>query len=191
GNTAQAKTLAKQLIRLRKQTEKNTSVQSQIQSVGHRTLAMQSTLTMTKGMTGATQAMKTANKQMDLAKMQKTMAEYATQNEMMDMKEEMSMFSVVGCKPDSLRADDEEEGEEIMNQVLDEIGISVSQQVYPPSPPPAFIFRAPFIDLTLPTFPRSQLPSAGRAALPAGKEKESRAEEDALQARLDELMRGG
>ncbi|KAJ3300258.1 hypothetical protein HK104_002820 [Borealophlyctis nickersoniae] len=160
-NISQAKLLAKQLIRLRKQKEKNMVVQSQISGIGFRTQTIQSQVALGKAMGGATKAMAGANKQMNLEQMQQQMQAFAEQNAQMDMKEEM-MNDVIDNVMDS--EEDEEEGENIMNQVLDEIGISMGQQ----------------------------LASAPRTALASGKQKQAvRGEDDALQARLDELMKGG
>ncbi|KAJ3041762.1 Charged multivesicular body protein 2b [Rhizophlyctis rosea] len=159
-NMAQAKLLAKQLIRIRKQQEKNMTVQSQINGIGYRTQAIQSQAAMAKAMGGATKAMVGANKQMDLQKLQVQMQEFAEQNAQMDMKEEMMNDAIDNVMDED---EDEEEGENIMNQVLDEIGIGVGQQ----------------------------LADAPRTALPSGKGKETtKAEEDELQARLDELLKG-
>ncbi|KAJ3049177.1 hypothetical protein HK097_009801 [Rhizophlyctis rosea] len=173
-NMAQAKLLAKQLIRLRKQKEKNMTVQSQINGIGYRTQAIQSQVAMGKAMSGATKvislvmkkqhpyAMVGANKQMDLMKMQKQMQDFAEQNAQMDMKEEMMNDAIDNVMDED---EDEEEGENIMNAVLDEIGISVGQ--------------------SLADAPRTALPSA------KGKARESnKSEEDELQARLDSLLKG-
>lgn len=45
---------------------------------------------MAKAMTGATKVMQSANKTMNLQKMQQQMMEFEKANTMMDMKEEMS-----------------------------------------------------------------------------------------------------
>lgn len=66
------------------------------------------------------------NHQMNLPAMQKIMMEFEKESEMMDMKEEI-MNDVID---DTMaEEDDEEETETIVNQVLDEIGITLDQSV--------------------------------------------------------------
>ena|SRR5437868_14751164 len=70
--------------------------------------------------------MKSMNRQMNLPAMQKIMAEFEKESEIMDMKEDM-MNDVID---DTMAEEnDEEESDEIVNQVLDEIGISLDQSV--------------------------------------------------------------
>ncbi len=70
--------------------------------------------------------MKSMNRQMNLPAMQKIMAEFEKESEIMDMKEDM-MNDVID---DTMAEEnDEEESDEIVNQVLDDIGISLDQSV--------------------------------------------------------------
>src|SRR5436190_17610662 len=70
--------------------------------------------------------MKSMNRQMNLPAMQKIMAEFEKESEIMDMKEDM-MNDVID---DTMAEEnDEEESDEIVSQVLDEIGISLDQSV--------------------------------------------------------------
>jgi len=69
--------------------------------------------------------MTAANKQMNLPELQKNMAEFEKQSMQMEMAEDMMNDAIDGLDD----AEDEEEGEDIMNQVLDEIGIDISMKM--------------------------------------------------------------
>lgn len=87
---------------------------------------MKSQMAMGKAMAGVTRSLQTMNRQMNTPAMQKMMMEFEKQSEMMDFKQEM-MDDVMN---DVLAGEDEEERtEEMVNQVLDEIGISASTQM--------------------------------------------------------------
>jgi len=66
------------------------------------------------------------NKKFNLPEIQKIMMEFEKQSEMMDMKEEMMNDAIDGAMED---ADDEDETDEIVNKVLEEIGINMEAQV--------------------------------------------------------------
>jgi response regulator of citrate/malate metabolism len=87
---------------------------------------MASSHAMTTAMSKSVGVMKTANKAMNINKLQSTMMNFEKESAMMDMKEEMMNDAVDGVMEGS---DDELEGEEIMNQVLDEIGIGIATSV--------------------------------------------------------------
>lgn len=66
------------------------------------------------------------NRQMNLPKIQQIMMQFERESELMDMKDEM-----MGDAIDDAFEEEEEEAEsdEIVNKVLDEIGISFNQEV--------------------------------------------------------------
>merc|ERR1711983_638898 len=66
------------------------------------------------------------NKQMKLPEIQKIMQEFEKQSEIMDMKEEMMSDVIDDALGDE---DDEEEGDAIVNQVLDELGLQMTDQI--------------------------------------------------------------
>ena len=66
------------------------------------------------------------NKKFNLPEIQKIMMEFEKQSEMMDMKEEMMNDAIDDAMED---ADDEDETDEIVNKVLEEIGINLDAQV--------------------------------------------------------------
>lgn len=68
------------------------------------------------------------NRGLNLPAIQKIMNEFEKESSMMDMKEEMMSEAVDDVMDDELE-DEEEEGDKILKEVLDEIGVSLSQQV--------------------------------------------------------------
>jgi hypothetical protein len=81
---------------------------------------------MAEAMRGATKAMSSMNRQMNLPQIQKIMMEFEKESELMDMKDEMMGDAIDDVMEEE---DDEVESEEIVNKVLDEIGISLNQEV--------------------------------------------------------------
>ena len=66
------------------------------------------------------------NRGLNLPAIQKIMTEFEKESSMMDMKEDMMSDAVDDVMEDE---EDEEEGDKILKQVLDEIGVDLSQQV--------------------------------------------------------------
>lgn len=78
---------------------------------------------MGRAMVGVTRSLAVMNRQMNLPAMQRMMMEFEKQNEMMDFKSEM-MDDVMD---DVFSADQEEERtEEMVGQILDEVGIGAT-----------------------------------------------------------------
>eukprot|EP01121_Diplochlamys_sp_Union-15-3_P017986 TRINITY_DN6453_c0_g1_i1.p1 TRINITY_DN6453_c0_g1~~TRINITY_DN6453_c0_g1_i1.p1 ORF type:complete len:136 (+),score=33.84 TRINITY_DN6453_c0_g1_i1:35-409(+) len=121
---------------------------------------------MADAMKGVTRAMIRMNRQINLPAMQQIMMEFERQSEIMNMKEE-----VIGETMDDMleQDDEEEETETIINQVLDEIGIDIGQEL-------------------------ADTPSSGAVKQPARKERvavgetELQADKD-LQQRLENLRK--
>jgi len=70
------------------------------------------------------------NRGLNLPAIQKIMNEFERESSMMDMKEEMMSEAVDDVMDDELE-DEEEEGDKILKEVLDEIGVDLSQKVRP------------------------------------------------------------
>ena len=68
------------------------------------------------------------NRGLNLPQIQRIMMEFERDSATMDMKEEMMSDAVDDVMDDELE-DEEEEGDKILKQVLDEIGVDLSQQV--------------------------------------------------------------
>jgi charged multivesicular body protein 2A len=82
---------------------------------------------MADAMKGVTKALKSMNKGINLPQVTKIMMDFEKESEMMNMKQELVNDTIDDAMDDM---DDEEESENIVNQVLDEIGISLNQDVY-------------------------------------------------------------
>lgn len=67
------------------------------------------------------------NRGLNLPGIQRIMTEFEKESSMMDMKEEMMSDAVDDVMDEE--EDEEEEGDKILKEVLDEIGVGLSQQV--------------------------------------------------------------
>src|SRR5436853_7423127 len=68
------------------------------------------------------------NRGLNLPAIQRIMTEFEKESAVMDMKEEMMADAVDDVMDDEVE-DEEEEGDKILREVLDEIGVNLSQQV--------------------------------------------------------------
>ncbi|KAI8982005.1 caspase domain-containing protein [Mycotypha africana] len=120
------KVMAKDLVRTRRNVQKFYQMKTQLQAIGLRIQTLRSSQQMAEAMRGATKAMGSMNRQMNLPQIQKIMMDFERESELMDMKDEMMGDAI----DDAFEEDeDEEESDEIVNKVLDEIGISLNQEV--------------------------------------------------------------
>lgn len=143
--------MAKDLVRTRRYVQKFYQMRTQLQAVGLRIQTLRSNQQMADAMRGATrvsrgcslskgtrqvtltrvlQAMGAMNRGLNLPQIQRIMNEFEKESATMDMKEEMMSDAVDDVMDDELE-DEEEEGDKILKQVLDEIGVDLSQQVRP------------------------------------------------------------
>jgi hypothetical protein len=70
------------------------------------------------------------NRQMNLPALQRIAMEFEKENDIMDQRQEMMDDAI----DDATGMEDEEESEDVVNQVLDEIGIDLGQAVRIPTP---------------------------------------------------------
>ncbi|KAJ5489112.1 DOA4-independent degradation protein 4 [Penicillium diatomitis] len=87
---------------------------------------------MMQSMKGATMLLGSMNRQMNLPALQRITMEFERENEIMDERQEMmddAIDEATGME------DDEAEGEDIVKEVLDEIGVDLTQAVRKPSVP--------------------------------------------------------
>ncbi|ORX85419.1 hypothetical protein BCR32DRAFT_217089 [Anaeromyces robustus] len=120
------KIMAKDLVRTRRYIQKFYEMKTQLQAVSLRIQTLQSNQTMTEAMKGVSSAMKTMNKQINLPQINKIMMNFEKESELMDIKEEMVNDAIDNVMEEE---DDEEESENIVNQIFDEIGISLNQEL--------------------------------------------------------------
>ncbi|CAG8438161.1 571_t:CDS:2 [Ambispora leptoticha] len=81
--------MAKDLVRTRRYSSKFQAMKTQLQAVSLRIQTLRSNQQMAEAMKGATKAMKSMNRQMNLPAIQKIMMEFEKESELMDMKEDM------------------------------------------------------------------------------------------------------
>ncbi|KAI9012622.1 charged multivesicular body protein 2a [Phycomyces nitens] len=120
------KVMAKDLVRTRRNVQKFYQMKTQLQAVGLRIQTLRSNQQMAEAMRGATKAMSSMNRQMNLPKIQHIMMEFERESELMDMKDEMMGDAIDDVVDEE---EDEAESDEIVNRVLDEIGISMNQEL--------------------------------------------------------------
>lgn len=123
GNKQAASVLAKQLVALRKQKNKNFMVGSRVQAIGSQQKMMHSNMKMADAMGTSTKTMTQINKVMDPKKTMKMMQDFQRESTKMEMSEEMISDTLDDLLTES---GDEEEEDAVVNQVLDEIGIEIS-----------------------------------------------------------------
>ncbi|PSR75119.1 hypothetical protein PHLCEN_2v9304 [Hermanssonia centrifuga] len=122
------KVMAKDLVRTRRYVQKFYQMRTQLQAVGLRIQTLRSNQQMAEAMRGATRAMGAMNRGLNLPQIQRIMREFEKESATMDMKEEMMSDAVDDVMDEGLE-DEEEEGDKILRQVLDEIGVDLSQQL--------------------------------------------------------------
>lgn len=137
---------------------------------------------MMQSMKGATMLLGSMNRQMNLPALQRIAMEFERENDIMDQRQEMMDDAI----DDVTGLEDEEEGEEVVNQVLDEIGVDLNNAV---SGPKHLLLRTTMLT----TFQLGETPTGiQKAAVPEGRVAQAiggGAEDDDLQARLDSLRR--
>lgn len=100
-------------------------MRTQLQAVSLRIQTVRSNEQMMQSMKGATQLLGSMNRSMRLPALQKIAMEFEKENDIMDQRQEMMDDAI----DDVTGAEDEEEGEEVIREVLDEIGVDLGQAV--------------------------------------------------------------
>eukprot|EP00921_Rhytidocystis_pertsovi_P009446 GHVQ01015183.1.p1 GENE.GHVQ01015183.1~~GHVQ01015183.1.p1 ORF type:complete len:213 (+),score=39.80 GHVQ01015183.1:283-921(+) len=126
GQMGSVNIMAKDLVRIRRHKQKFYEMRSQLQAVNLRLQTVKSTQSLSESMKGVSKVMIKMNKEMDLPAMQHIMAEFMRESEKLGLTEEL-MNDVVD---DAVTEDtDLDQQEQIVKQVLDEIGVDLSQQL--------------------------------------------------------------
>ena len=126
------KIMAKELIRARNGTAKFIEMSSQLKAVSMRIRTMQSTATMATAMRSATRAMATLNRQMNNAQLQQIMMMFEREGEVMELKQDIMDDTIDDVMSSPL---DGEQEEELINQIMDEIGIETMRNLNSPLGP--------------------------------------------------------
>ncbi|CAO1630468.1 unnamed protein product [Parajaminaea phylloscopi] len=130
GQMSACKIQARDLVRTRRHIQKFYQMRTQLQAVSLRMQTMRSNQQMGEAMKGATRAMGLMNRSMNLPQVQKIMREFERESEVMDMKEEMMSDAVDEAMDDDAEGvGEEEEGDAILKEVLDSIGVDLSQNL--------------------------------------------------------------
>ncbi|EDR14409.1 vacuolar sorting protein DID4 [Laccaria bicolor S238N-H82] len=190
GQLNACKVMAKDLVRTRRYVQKFYQMRTQLQAVGLRIQTLRSNQQMADAMRGATRAMASMNRGLNLPAIQRIMNEFEKESSMMDMKEEMMSDAVDDVMDEE--DEEEEEGDKILKEVLDEIGVNLSQQltdaptgIATTSSPLANRQPIALGDSNPSAHPHSADTTSSGDTLGAG----GMSDEDALQARLDALRR--
>ncbi|XP_065344551.1 charged multivesicular body protein 2a [Cloeon dipterum] len=168
GQMESVKIMAKDLVRTRRYVKKFMLMKANIQAVSLKVQTLRSQNAMAEAMKGVTKAMQNMNRQLNLPQIQKILQEFEKQSEIMDMKEEMMNDAIDDAMEDE---GDEEESDAVVSQVLDELGLQLTDQLS-----------------GLPEAGGSLVAPKGKTAVPAAAGPVSDADAD-LQARLDNLRR--
>jgi len=126
GQMDSVRVMAKDLVRTRQYVKKFVMMRANIQAISLKVQTLKSQDAMAQAMKGVTRAMKSMNQQLNLPQIQKIMTEFEKQSEIMDMKEEMMDDAVDDAMGE---ADDEQETEAVVQQILDELGIQMSEEM--------------------------------------------------------------
>lgn len=115
---------AKDLVRTKSQIKKFNIMKANLQAISLKTATLKSQSSMASAMRGVTQGLVRMNRQMNLPQIQRVIQEFQKQTDMVDMKEEM----INDVMDDVFEEDtDEQESDQIVNKVLDELGIEMNQ----------------------------------------------------------------
>lgn len=134
-----------------------------------------------QAMKGATSLLGSMNRQMNLPALQRIAMEFEKENDIMDQRQEMMDDAI----DDVTGLEDEEDSEEVVNQVLDEIGIDLGQAVCLLRLPSRLRLTPSQLGET-PTGIQSTKVAEGKVAQAIGGGDPG---DDDLQARLDSLRR--
>lgn len=165
--------MARDLVRTRRYVKKFMLMKANIQAVSLKIQTLRSQNAMAQAMKGVTKAMQSMNRQLNLPQIQRILQEFEKQSEIMDMKEEIMNDAIDDAMEDD---GDEEESDAVVNQVLDELGLQLNDQ----------LSGLPQTGGSLPATGQKQPAAAAAAA--GGNGGVSDADAD-LQARLDNLRR--
>ena len=137
-----------------------------------------------QSMKGATSLLGSMNRQMNLPALQRIAMEFEKENDIMDQRQDMMDDAI----DDVTGLEDEEEGEEVVNEVLDEIGIDLKQTVRSPYMPYLELEAALLTNIQL-----GETPSGVQTATTDGKVAQAvgggDTGDDDFQARLDNLRK--
>ncbi|KAK5631946.1 hypothetical protein RRF57_007660 [Xylaria bambusicola] len=130
GQMGAAKIQAKDLVRTRRlrdyrYIEKFYGLKSNLQKISLRLQTHRTNEQMMQAMKGATMALGSMNRTMNLPALQRIAMEFERENDIMEQRQEMIDDAI----DDAMDVGVEEEGDEVVEQVLEEIGVDLNQAV--------------------------------------------------------------
>merc|ERR1712156_612897 len=126
GQMDSVRVMAKDLVRTRQHIKKFMLMRANMQAVSLKMTTMKSQHTMAQSMKGVTKAMGRMNKSMNMPQIQKIMAEFQKQSEMMEMKGEMMDDAIDDAMEDG---ETEEDTDMLVGQILGELGIEMQNEM--------------------------------------------------------------
>jgi len=123
GQMGACKIQAKDLVRTRRYIEKFYAMRSQLQKISLRLQTYRTNEQMMQAMKGATMALGSMNRTMNLPSLQRIAMEFERENDIMEQRQEMMDDAI----DDAMDVGLEEEGDEVVEQVLEEIGVDLKQ----------------------------------------------------------------
>lgn len=123
-----AKIQAKDLVRTRNYVQKFNNMRTQLQAISLRVQTVRSNDQMAQSMREATFLLAGMNRSMNLPQLQRITMEFEKQSDLMDQRQEFMDESIDNVMGDEL--DEDEEASEIVDKVLDEIGVDLNSQLH-------------------------------------------------------------
>ncbi|KAL3229198.1 DOA4-independent degradation protein 4 [Nakaseomyces bracarensis] len=176
GQIDAAKIQAKDLVRTRNYIQKFDNMKAQLQAISLRIQAVRSSDQMTRSMREATGLLAGMNRSMNLPQLQKISMEFEKQSDLMDQRQEFMDEAIDNVMGDEL--DENDEADDIVNQVLDEIGVDLNTKLQ----------NTPQHDVKADANTESQQKVAETVGASGGFGGHN-SPDDELQARLDSLKR--
>ncbi|XP_040286032.1 charged multivesicular body protein 2a-like isoform X1 [Bufo bufo] len=125
GQMDSVKIMANDMVQTRRYMKKFITMKANIQAVSLKIQTLKSNNSMAQAMKGVSKAMATMNRQLKLPQIQKIMMEFEKQSEIMDIKEEMMNDAI----DDAMGDEDDEETDAVVSQVLDELGLTLTDEL--------------------------------------------------------------
>jgi len=126
GQMSALKLQARSMRRLQKQNEQLVKARVQMQGICIQLDSMRTTHELSRSMYDAMRVMRGMNHALNLESTQRLMREFERQNEMLASKNEAMDDAINGAMEDS---EDEEEEDAVLQRILDDVGIDLSQQL--------------------------------------------------------------
>lgn len=125
GQMMACKIQAKDLVRTRRYIERFHAMKTQLQAISLRIQTVRTNEQMMQAMKGATGILGSMNRSMNLPALQRIAMEFEKENDIMDQRQEMMDDAI----DDVTGLEDEEDGEEIVEQILEEIGVDLMESM--------------------------------------------------------------